>query len=109
VASASLGPAQNGTRRSIRVGEPVTVRLPELRTAGIRWRPEVDPSAVEVIEEHFEPPGTQPGAAGTREVTFAVLRPGPARIRLVAGRSWQADRPVDEYTVDLDAAPGPGE
>jgi inhibitor of cysteine peptidase len=95
-----LRQTDSGGRRAARVGEEVSVALPENPTTGYRWEPEIDTSALEQTGDHYEGPAEPRGAAGTRRLTFKVLRPGPARLRLVKRRAWE-NTGVDEFSVDL--------
>jgi predicted secreted protein len=106
--SNQLGPEDNGRRIAVSVGDTVTVRLPERRTAGFRWQSEVDPAVLLLVEDHYEPPGDRPGAPGTHQFTFQVQRAGTTVVRLVSGRSWSSRGRGSEYVVDLSVAAGPG-
>jgi inhibitor of cysteine peptidase len=102
-----LGPAENRSRITVSVGDTLTVRLPEQRMAGFRWQPEVDDAALSLVDDRYEPPGSRPGAPGTRLFTFDVLRAGNTPLRLVSRRSWETGS-SQEYVVDLTAETGPG-
>jgi predicted secreted protein len=109
MAPTELGPAGNGTRIAVEVGDTVTVRLPERRTAGFRWRREVDEAALALVSDRYEATSTLPGAPGIRVFTFQVLRAGASRIQLVSRRGWQPAAGEDEkYIVDVDVTPSPG-
>ncbi|HUL27100.1 MAG TPA: protease inhibitor I42 family protein [Streptosporangiaceae bacterium] len=90
----------SGGRRTARVGEELSVVLPENPTTGYRWQPEIDTSALQQTDDRYEGPAEPRGAAGTRRLTFKVLRPGPAQLRLVKRRAWE-NTGVDEFSVDL--------
>jgi predicted secreted protein len=109
VARSELGPDENGARIAVQVGDTVTVRLPEQRAAGFRWRRELDEPALALVSDRYETTSTLLGAPGMRILTFEVLRTGPARIRLVSRRGWRPAAPAEEeFDVDIDATPGPG-
>jgi predicted secreted protein len=102
-----LGPDENASRITVSVGDTVAVRLPERRTAGFRWHPEVDTTALRPVEDRYEPPpGDVPGAPGTRLFTFDVLRADTIPLRLVSRRSWGTDS-AQEYAVELAATGQP--
>ncbi len=100
-----LGPDENGTRTVVPAGDTVVVRLPERRTAGFRWQPDVDPSELVLVGDDYEQSTAAPGAPGTRVFTFEIRSGQPARLRLVTRRAWAPDSPGEEYVVDLDSAP----
>ncbi len=99
-----LAQSDSGTRRTVRVGESVTVVLPETATTGYRWHADVDSSVLESTADRYEGPTVPRGAAGSRRLTFRALRPGATRLRLLKRRAWENDA-VEEFTVDLDVAP----
>jgi predicted secreted protein len=101
MAAGELGPGDNGTQ-SVVVGDTVTVRLPERRTAGFRWQPEIDEEALSLVVDRYDADPSRPGAPGARVLAFQVLRSGPTQIRLVARRHWRPDAAGSEYVVDLD-------
>jgi predicted secreted protein len=100
-----FGPEDDGAQANVSVGDTVTVRLDERRTAGYRWKAQVDESALQVVDDRYEPPGSQPGAHGTRVLTFDVLRPGRTRLHLVSHRRWEQESSA-EYRLDLSVAHG---
>jgi inhibitor of cysteine peptidase len=88
-------------RRTALVGDVIEVELPENRTTGFRWEPEVDEEALRPVDDRFTAEAVPRGAPGRRTLTFQAVRPGPARLRLVKRREWQ-ETPHDEYAVELD-------
>lgn len=92
----------HGSHRAVRVGEHVTVALPENPTTGYRWHPEVDEQALRQLEDHFESASGPPGAPGTRRMTFTPLHSGAIRLRLANRRRWQSE-PLEHFEVVLDA------
>ncbi len=95
--------ADAGTRRSLRVGESVTVVLAENPTTGYQWQPEVDASALVQTDDHYDGPTVPRGAGGTRRVTFVAKRAGTTGLRLVKKRPWETS-PIETYEVTLDVA-----
>ena len=95
-----LTQADSGGRRSARVGETFTVALAESPTTGYRWHAEIDASALLQTNDRFDGPTEPRGAAGTRQLTFTVLRAGLTRLTVVKRRSWEADV-VDEFALDI--------
>jgi len=95
----------SGGRRTARVGEELSVVLAENPTTGYRWHPEIDARTLEQTGDRYEGPAEPRGAAGTRRLTFRVLRAGPMHLRVAKRRAWE-DAAVEEFSIDLDAAEG---
>ena len=95
----------SGSRRSARVGEELSVVLAENPTTGYRWHSETDATTLQQTGDRYEGPAGPRGAAGTRRLTFRVLRPGPVHLRVVKRRAWE-ETAVDEFSIDLDAKQG---
>ncbi len=94
-----------GGRRTVRVGDEVTVVLAETPTTGYRWHPDVDTTALEPTGDRYDGPTEPRGAGGTRRLTFTARRSGPAHLRVVKRRAWETTG-VEEFAVDLDVAAG---
>jgi predicted secreted protein len=90
-----------GSRRTVSVGEAVTVALAENPTTGYEWQPEVDAAALSQSDDQFHAPTSPRGAEGLRRLTFVPLRGGPTRLRLVKKRAWESAS-VAEFEVLLD-------
>lgn len=95
----------SGTTRTVRVGERVTLRLPENPTTGYRWQADVDEARLRLVEDRFDGPQTPRGAGGERVLTFEVLLTGSTTLRLANRRSWGDGEPTAEFVVDLGAQP----
>lgn len=91
----------SGGRRTTRVGEELSVVLAENPTTGYRWHSEIDARTLQQTGDRYEGPAEPRGAAGTRRLTFTVLRPGPVHLRIVKRRAWEGTA-VDEFSIDLD-------
>ncbi len=102
-ADVELTQQDSGRRHSVRVGDEVTVVLPETPTTGYRWHPDVDATALEPTDDQYEGPTEPRGAGGTRRLTFTARRAGPVHLRLVKWRAWETSA-VEEFAVDLDVA-----
>jgi len=95
----------SGGRRTARVGEELSVVLAENPTTGYRWHPEVDATTLRQTGDRYEGPTEPRGAAGTRQLTFRVLRAGPMRLRIAKRRAWE-DTAVEQFSIELDAEDG---
>lgn len=91
----------SGGRRTARVGEDLTVVLPENPTTGYRWHPEIDATTLQQTGDRYIGPTEPRGAAGTRRLAFRVLRAGPVHLRVVKRRPWEGAA-VEEFDLDLD-------
>lgn len=92
----------SGGRRLVRVGDHLTVVLSENPTTGYRWQAAIDTAALQQTADRFDGPTQPRGGAGTRRLTFTVLRPGSASLRLVKRRSWDATV-VGEFDLEVEA------
>jgi inhibitor of cysteine peptidase len=96
-----LRQADSGGHRAARVGEELSVVLAENPTTGYRWHSDFDARALQQVGDRYEGPTEPRGAAGTRRLSFRVLRAGPVHLRLVKRRAWE-DTAVEEFGIDLD-------
>ena len=94
-----------GHTRRVRVGENVTIVLPESPTTGYRWEADVDADVLPLVSDEYDGGAHPVGAGGTRRLTFAPARPGPATLHLVKRRAWEGAA-VGEFAVTLDVTPG---
>ena len=94
--------ADSGGRRTVEVGDSLSIALAESPTTGYRWYADIDSTALRQTGDEFEVSTDRRGAAGTRRLTFTTLRPGATPLKLVKRRSWETTV-VDEFTLDLDA------
>ena len=91
----------SGGRRTARVDENLTVVLGENPTTGYRWHAEIDATMLQQTDDRYLGPAEPRGAAGTRRLTFRVLRAGLVHLRVVKRRPWE-DAAVEEFDLDLD-------
>ena len=91
----------SGGRRTARVDENLTVVLGENPTTGYRWHADIDATMLQQTDDRYLGPTEPRGAAGTRRLTFRVLRTGPVHLRVVKRRPWE-DAAAEEFDLDLD-------
>jgi inhibitor of cysteine peptidase len=88
----SLSLGDDGGRIEIRVGETLSVRLPENATTGYRWEAdEIDPQVLALLPDE---PGYRDSALGSGgEVTFRAraVAPGETDFALVNRRPWEEE------------------
>jgi predicted secreted protein len=97
-----LTQADSGGRYAAPVGEDLTIVLAENPTTGYIWHADIDPRALQQIDDSYVGPTEPRGAAGTRRLTFRVLRPGPIHLRVVNRRPWE-DAAAEELHFDIEA------
>jgi inhibitor of cysteine peptidase len=82
----------NGSTVSAKVGDSLSVELPENPTTGFRWAPaELDARIVELrTDEFILGSDTAVGAGGVRVFRFLVKGPGSACLQLKLVRAWES-------------------
>jgi predicted secreted protein len=100
-----LGPESNGAALNAKVGETITVRLPESPMTGFRWRPDLDADRIQITADQYQGPDQPRGAPGVHLFGLLPTCPGVTALRLVKERSWEG-KPTDEFAVTLDVQPG---
>jgi predicted secreted protein len=104
VSEFSVQRSDSGKTIAMRVGDALTVRLPEMQTAGYQWVIEgAMPSALELRASNYAPPrGTGAGAAGERTFEMHAVAPGEAALKLKSRRSWEsADAAGDRFEITV--------
>lgn len=91
----------SGRSYQLRVGERVTLTLPESPTTGYEWDPQVDRDMLRQVESHFVGATSPRGAAGDRVITFEVLRAGRTDLHCNRRRAWESDA-AEQFQVHLD-------
>jgi inhibitor of cysteine peptidase len=94
----------NGGTLAAKVGDTLTVEVPENPTTGFRWAPaNLDTSIVELRTDEFRPGGnTAVGAGGVRVFQFIVKAPGRTRLQLKLARAWEPGASSTLFEVSLD-------
>ena len=69
-----------------RVGEAVSLALPETPGTGYRWRLL---SPLKVLSDEFHPSADTPGAAGERVFVVEVSEPGRHELAAELARPWE--------------------
>ena len=92
--SAELSDA--GDTIALHVGDALTIRLPELQTAGYQWVVDTMDSAILALRgsRYTAPQGALAGAAGSREIVVGAVAPGATPLRLASRRSWETGKPA---------------
>jgi inhibitor of cysteine peptidase len=82
-----------------RVGETVSLALPETPGTGYRWRLL---SSLRVVSDEFHPSGPAPGASGERVFVLEVSEPGRHELRAELARPWE-QATLDARTFVIEA------
>lgn len=93
-----------GKTIAMRVGDALTVRLPEMQTSGYQWVIEgAEPRVLELRSTNYAPPrGTGAGAAGERTFVMHAAAPGQAVLKLASRRSWEsADAAGERFAITV--------
>jgi inhibitor of cysteine peptidase len=81
-----------------RVGETVSLALPETPGTGYRWRLV---SSLKVVSDEFCPSGTTPGAGGERVFVVEVSEAGRHELLAELARPWETVvRDVRTFVVE---------
>lgn len=93
--SATLTERANGQAIELRVGERITLELPETAGTGYRWALEEPvPTAIEVRKEPFRAGSEALGSGGTAAWTVIAKAPADAPLRLKLWRAWEGDASI---------------
>jgi inhibitor of cysteine peptidase len=99
-----LGERNDGSIAAARVGDVLTVRLPENASTGYRWAIDrVDPEKIELVEAsgHY-PASAAVGSGGDAIFRFKVKTAGESTIALKYWRQWEGDTSViKRFTVSV--------
>jgi predicted secreted protein len=102
VAELTLTPKENGGRLAARVGDLITIHLPENSAAGYRWTVvSPDQAGVALESQDYQETGTGVGGAGMAVIKLRAKRTGSARLELKKSRSWEPAG-GDTFAIDLD-------
>ena len=94
-----------GTKRSVRVGEQATVRLPENPTTGYRWQANFDETRLRLIDDRFDGAPSPRGAGGERVLIFEAVLDGRTTLSLAKRRSWGDGEAIEVFEVELGVQP----
>lgn len=100
--------ADHNRTAELRVGERLTVRLPENPSTGYTWAiDETDRRLLSLDSTDYAAPEEGfVGARGQRTFTFAARQPGEVALKLKYWRFWEGDASVTErYDVNLRILP----
>lgn len=93
----SLTEADNGRTVDVRVGEAISVTLPENATSGYRWAVDnLESGLVEANEAKPNYPSGPVGSGGAVTFAFKSTRPGSGQVTLKHWRPFEGDASITE-------------
>lgn len=107
VETITVGPAAHGTRRTLRRGDLLVVRLPANPSTGYSWavRSAGCPVLARAGRSYLPPRSARLGAPGTAVLRFRATAPGSAALRLAYARAWERGvPPARVFTVRVTVA-----
>lgn len=101
--AASLSEANNGSVAHVRLGDEITLSLPENPTTGYRWAVDVlDPHLVSLTAQPYTPDSPALGSGGTAQWLLRPIGPGTTTLKLKQWRPWEGDSSIiGRYTITL--------
>jgi inhibitor of cysteine peptidase len=100
--ASDLTSADNGRIIAVRVGDDVTLLLPDNPSTGFRWAVDADPDFVKIEVGEFIPPSTMVGGGGEAHWSFKAKRPGITKVTLTRWRPWEGERSaIERYEITL--------
>jgi inhibitor of cysteine peptidase len=104
MAEVAVTQEDNGRVVSVKVGDTVSVRLPENPTTGYSWAiASIDAKRLEADAPTYQGGGVGLGTGGTRTWRLVARAPGRTRLGLKRWRHWEGDASVVErFAVTLD-------
>ncbi len=99
-----LTQGDNGGSIAARVGDTVTIQLPETPATGFRWRLLAgDRGGLALAGDDFEPaPRSAVGGGGLRRLRFAARRSGAAQLEIRLARSWESGAPKAVFQIRVE-------
>lgn len=93
----------NGRSISVRVGDTLDVRLPEIPTTGFRWTAVVESDVLALTEDDFQSGADAGiGGGGLHLWRFAVARGGATNLEFRLARSWESVAPRAVFRVRVE-------
>ena len=107
MAEVAVTPQDNGRVVAVKVGDTISIRLPENPTTGYSWAIDaIDAKRLEADAPAYQGEGAGLGAGGARTWRFVARAPGRTRLGLKRWRHWEGDASiVERFAVTLDIKP----
>lgn len=95
-----------GDSFNVKVGQTVSLTLPENPSTGYSWHKSWAPEdALDLTLDAYDPDGAADGGGGNRNYVFEALKSGTVVITVQYGRWWEGGEREDPQTVTLVVAP----
>jgi len=95
-----VGEQENGGIVIARVGDQITIALPEIPTSGYRWQTSVHGDAVAVAATEYVRASDAVGGGGDRQLIFIATREGASTVHAHLQRPWE-QTPLRDYAVTI--------
>ncbi len=102
-----LTDADNAKMVKAAVGQMVEITLKSNATTGYTWRVVSGGNEVlnQIGDDHYTAPGAPiPGKGGTQTFKYVVRKAGSASVKLEYVRPWEAEKPVQTWSVTFAVA-----
>lgn len=107
MAEVAVGPEDNGRVVAVKVGDTISLYLPENPTTGYAWAIEaIEARLLEAGAPTYRGEGAGLGTGGGKTWKLTARAPGRARVALKRWRHWEGDASVVErfaLTLDITA------
>lgn len=102
-----LTEADNGRSVDVRIGDEITLALPENPTTGYRWAIDgLDARLLNLTEQPYTPDSPALGSGGTAQWVLRPIAPGVTTLKLKQWRPWEGDPSiVGRYEITLQISP----
>lgn len=104
MAEVAVTPGDNGRVVAVKVGDTVSVRLPENPTTGYSWAIDaIDAKRLEADAPAYQGEGAGLGTGGVKTWRLVARASGRTRLALKRWRHWEGDASiVERFAVTLD-------
>jgi inhibitor of cysteine peptidase len=107
MAEVAVTPEDNGRVVAVKVGDTISVRLPENPTTGYSWALDsIDAQRLEAGAPAYKGEGAGLGTGGVKTWKLVARAPGRTRLGLKRWRHWEGDTSiVERFSVTIDIKP----
>jgi inhibitor of cysteine peptidase len=107
MAEVAVTPEDNGRVVAVKVGDTISVRLPENPTTGYSWALDsIDAQRLEAGAPAYQGEGAGLGTGGVKTWKLVARAPGRTRLGLKRWRHWEGDTSiVERFSVTIDIKP----
>lgn len=108
MADVAVTKAQDGRVLAVKVGDSISVQLPENPTTGYAWALDsIDDTLLEVGGPAYHGENAGLGSGGVKTWRLRARARGRTRVELKRWRHWESDQSiVERFAITLDIKPG---